>query len=80
MTQKRTSINIGDEVTLIVNGKTQISIWLHKLDNDQQPELDIMFPDIVSVNCFGHALNPAKANGDTEHIRLAKQLLIPIEE
>jgi hypothetical protein len=74
-------LGLGESLDIVLPDGRAVSVVLSNMEDEQEfPELDIMLPGIAAVNCFGESLNPARSGaGHGGHIRLAKQLIIPIE-
>lgn len=71
-------VTIGDNETLVVglpDGR-EVSILLGNLEpGEQLPELDIMLPEAMTLNCFLAGLVPSPARGNTV---TARQIIIPL--
>lgn len=67
-------INLGynESVDIVLPNGKKVSVLLGYLEpGEQLPEIDIMLPDVLTLNCFGEGLsNP--------HTHDAKQIIIPI--
>jgi hypothetical protein len=80
MAEHRIKLNYGDEVTLVLADGQEVSVLYDKPDDDQPlPELDIMLPRKMAVNCFKKGLVPAVPGTDDANVIEAKQLIIPVE-
>jgi hypothetical protein len=73
-------LNFDEEVMLRLPDGRCLSVMLHENgEEDSLPEIDIVLPEEMAVNCFGERLKMAPSIGEYEHIRLAKQIIIPVE-
>lgn len=78
------TMRIGDELKIELPGGLSASVVITEPDESVEdepsyPELDIMLPGNLAVNCFGDHLNPAETLHDQPHILAAKQIIIPLE-
>jgi len=78
------AMRIGDELKIELPGGLTASIVITEPDESGDdgpsfPELDIMLPGNLAVNCFGDHLRPAETLHGDSHILAAKQIVIPLE-
>jgi hypothetical protein len=69
-----------DIVDLILPDGRIVNIEYYSEGDDSLPVLDIELPALMAANCYAEHLEPAPRLDRTgEHVRVAKQIVIPIE-
>ena len=74
-------IGIKDnEYVTIVYGDYEIEVGISNIEPQEQlPELEIILPQELAVNCWGDHLHKARPiSADNLHVRIASQLCIPL--
>jgi len=61
----------------------EIEIGVSYLDDDQYPELVVQLERELAVNCWadqGNVAKPLGDDGETDHVRLASQIVVPLTD
>lgn len=74
-------LDYNRDINIELPNKQVINILLSYVEpGEQHPEIDIKLPSILAVNCFAeHFANAEQLDDFNKHIRLSRQLIIPIE-
>lgn len=82
MQQAVSLANDDDMIVVKLPNGQEVTVGWSDQDDGLLPELEIWLPEELCVNCWATGLKPAPAvdgAGSVDHVRVAVQLMIPIE-
>jgi hypothetical protein len=72
-------LRYDEAVDIVLPDGQKVQVLLSYCEpGEQQPEIDIMLPESLAINCFESHLCPAENPGLERHVLLARQIIIPI--
>ncbi len=68
----------GDAIDIELPSGQVVNILYSDIDDDALPEIDIMLPEDLCVNCFMEHLEPSKPDSENPNVLESRQLIIPV--